>query len=1350
MKEKSDKINHFLLQEQFPDIIKVAGADRRSSNSSNSKLSSAGTVSSSATPATSSFQKHSVSKRIVTAVDHVTQLRLESCRCPYLEEYLPRTLDLTAVRTPLNQRHPRGWTFANPVHALHMVASQSGTEFSSKNQKQKLPPTFLYGEEQHRTTAIKTEGIAEYWCSFDGNSPDTAYSMQQQLGGTTTSSKQTVKPLPKLLKDGPTSMGPPGLPSAQKSTSSTEINTAALVGCRTTPQILPALDAVASVTATPTPTAQPVTSSTEQVISAIPPKNGDSALLDTANQASAASADIKTEPAHQISTTNVEEGTSVPSNATDSSITIEKDSTVLSKLEPPLSDHSPLSAASNADTASSDSKTEEEKEKLEKTPIDISSTDKIVSETEKDMASTEMTSIPASETSPMDIDPIPATKTSSKNESNIDGLNAIQPVKTKIDEVSPATVGEKEENEEKTTEIVKKEQLPGPTKDAEGSHATSPDVSGPSSGVAATVENVTCNKNEEPKEMEIVTSDKIESSHPNISSTTPESKCEHSVVNNLTKTVQINEVTEATPKELTIEENQTAGKPDNTTEKAHEPQTADTNDNKAQVEVDAALVNEDNVQSGPIETENLSQGEALSEEKKNEANKESLPIQRTGTEEVVIIPKREISGDSSTQNNDIGPDIVPTTMSTSVKDDPMEVEEITSTSAQVEDTQKEDSATNGGNQKIVAANSTKGSNADQNDSKAAEADSITPSTQSQPLAMTKTAAGVVTAALIKSDTATTNQENKRARPQILTTSFKSDPGMNHLRREEEKIRRARRSLTSKRVRKKADTTVKEVTPKKKRRVSEKSYAIPGWKIPSRELSIEEEEEYINATQTANETVERWMRQFRLCHESFWVERERQKGLQKQQNNFSLKLDQGIEKPCCQWCIAEEEEQVMCRRARSQGRASRPFTGDELMQCLDCGFIGCSPPSLNSNTKQHMQQHLLISGHKLAVSCGEKAQLYCFDCGDCIYHEVFEQEKIRIACARKMPHMAWKEHAILRSFDPFQFLKTPDSGIIWRGLVATYPPMVPKEHFCAAELTLRRHALFEGKSHEKWILPKSNALYFAASQHLKTDQEKFKIGAPVGIYNLGNTCFMSSILQCLVFCKPLQQYFLRDSGHHYKSCEVFRHKEDLLNAAAAAAVAAQAKKISTQSKKPGTLSAIKKKTSKVESEVCLACEMDRLFLSYYGGTVGNDVCVPIEESSQHLLLGQADASPSFSPGEIVVPIEKGDPIIISDLLTSAWKSGGMNHLTGYDQHDAHEFLDSFLDVLGKHIVKFRKRIHAAVTKVYKENAFVPEFDSKKVGKCFYSNRLAFWPRTYLVTHMHFPEPTILDRHNKESF
>ena len=122
MKDRTEKINHFLLQEQMPDIIKVAGTDKRSSNSSSSKISSSGSSSSSTTGA--SFPKHSVSKRIVSAVDHVTQLRLDSVRCPQLEEYLPHILDLTVVKTTPTPRHPKGWAFANPVHALHMVGSQ--------------------------------------------------------------------------------------------------------------------------------------------------------------------------------------------------------------------------------------------------------------------------------------------------------------------------------------------------------------------------------------------------------------------------------------------------------------------------------------------------------------------------------------------------------------------------------------------------------------------------------------------------------------------------------------------------------------------------------------------------------------------------------------------------------------------------------------------------------------------------------------------------------------------------------------------------------------------------------------------------------------------------------------------------------------------------------------------------------------------------------------------------------------------------------------------------------------------------------------------------------------------------
>jgi len=230
MKEKSAKINHFLLQEQFPDII---GTDRRSSNGS--KFSSVGTESNVPilTSYSSSCAKHSVSKRVVTAVDHVAQLRLESCRCPHLEEYLPRLLDLALCRMAANQSQsqPQGWGLYNPVHALHMAASQSqsgsGSSFS-ETQKEPLPPTFMYGEEEQRTHALQTEGIAEYWCSFDGNLADSNSRTQHRPPNTSfsrnTAASKVITKAPKLLKV-TTTAGPPRSGPPQTSTYSGDVTT---------------------------------------------------------------------------------------------------------------------------------------------------------------------------------------------------------------------------------------------------------------------------------------------------------------------------------------------------------------------------------------------------------------------------------------------------------------------------------------------------------------------------------------------------------------------------------------------------------------------------------------------------------------------------------------------------------------------------------------------------------------------------------------------------------------------------------------------------------------------------------------------------------------------------------------------------------------------------------------------------------------------------------------------------------------------------------------------------------------------------------------------------------------------
>ena len=36
--------------------------------------------------------------------------------------------------------------------------------------------------------------------------------------------------------------------------------------------------------------------------------------------------------------------------------------------------------------------------------------------------------------------------------------------------------------------------------------------------------------------------------------------------------------------------------------------------------------------------------------------------------------------------------------------------------------------------------------------------------------------------------------------------------------------------------------------------------------------------------------------------------------------------------------------------------------------------------------------------------------------------------------------------------------------------------------------------------------------------------------PVGLKNIGNTCFMASILQCIFATAPLSEYFLDKSGY----------------------------------------------------------------------------------------------------------------------------------------------------------------------------------------------------------------------------
>lgn len=187
--------------------------------------------------------------------------------------------------------------------------------------------------------------------------------------------------------------------------------------------------------------------------------------------------------------------------------------------------------------------------------------------------------------------------------------------------------------------------------------------------------------------------------------------------------------------------------------------------------------------------------------------------------------------------------------------------------------------------------------------------------------------------------------------------------------------------------------------------------------------------------------------------------------------------------------------------------------------------------------------------------------------------------------------------------------------------------------------------------------------------------------------------MSAILQCLINCAPLQRYFLRDVGHSHEACAIYRKMED-----------DPASSTTALSLSSGIVLPKKKHKS-----VCLACELDLLFVRYFSSTVGFDIASATSSKAR-----QGTQSPEVRPmnsSENKAVIVKGDPLITSDMLTAAWKCGGMNHLAGYEQRDAHEFLHGFLEALGKHTELYRKRMNKAINAARPENTFLSSDDTK---------------------------------------
>lgn len=453
-------------------------------------------------------------------------------------------------------------------------------------------------------------------------------------------------------------------------------------------------------------------------------------------------------------------------------------------------------------------------------------------------------------------------------------------------------------------------------------------------------------------------------------------------------------------------------------------------------------------------------------------------------------------------------------------------------------------------------------------------------------------------------------------------------------------------------------------------------------------------------QMALTKVENWLESVRANRHRYW---------KLEENKSERREEHGLH---CKYCIKKKDPK---KSSSFETIAPQSTTtnwmldnNDLLMECLDCSLIGCGPSSsLHNNkkqkvnntdsnqqqqnqnhhntTKQHLIQHFLISGHTLGMTCGKNGYIYCSKCGKFVHNQVLEREKSRVNVLMNAKWLGWDRSRITqrsygfshRPMDDFFYVPTSldtngstsaneankeliigKGKVVWRGFRALYPTDVPHAFIDAGQKTYQRIHYFR--------------------ELLMQDEMKDSIICPIGLYNMGNTCYLSCVLQCVMNLIPFQQYFLNEVKHDHSSCKILRSH------------------LTHKKKNKGDSS----NSNNESKSICIGCEIDKLLVEYYGNVHGLNMIAALNDINKCSSNNIND----------IVRTEKGLPIAPTNLLVQLWKCKGMSLLAGYEQRDAHEFLQVFLDILSKDCRQF----HTRANKIREETSLNEGFKCQKVS------------------------------------